>query len=544
MFFLLSVAKASLFRRAPQATYIQPGQCTRKGNADYLIKVTAYNFTINISTANLKTNYSFDLMTSEFPTKFDFEIPDGLLVYLDNKSVVDNTIEYKFPQLDYNTTVNLTITDNCTTWETKIDSMAPDFPLVTCEGEIPYDGYILADVLSRPQLRGHIYKADKQCNILMYRSQVGLTGDFKYVKNSKGEGRYIFNYADVTHPPRTTSYGWTKYAITDLKYNTLKTLSMVRHGNISEDHFPTQSHDMYYFDDNHFFVDTYYPLVTKLPGREGNYEVLTAIIEEVIDDKVVMWWNSSDYPELYTSSECDYSTNWPNDHMHTNTLQIDPTDNSLIASFRLQSTVIKINRTTGKTIWYLGGEYDNFGLTIDEKSSMQHYAHFDNGELLMFDNGNRNETTHIMLFTLDEQNMTVKQFTSYTFPYNSTRNRFSEYCGSVQRTAPNQFWIAWGKYDHGGSPSLGDCAVSLEDVAQNKTLFKMKLQDDRPNYRSVFVFDEKSNDNKNKMLIYIIVGAVAGGVALIVIIVCCIACRKGKSGDKKDSIQTMNTLLE
>lgn len=539
--------------------------CNSYELAQYTVKITVFNETIEVHTNKLQEKYDFIQLTSEVPVQFDFDIPEGVVVLLNNQQM-QKSQKIKLERLHFEYKLELTIKDDCNEWHTLINTLSRDFPPITCEGYIPYDGYIYGDVLQRPNLRGHIFKADKYCNLVFYRSHPGLTGDFKRVKNSKGEYRYIFNYADLSHPPRIDSYAYTKYRITDTNYNVLKELSMIKYGNITEEHFPTQSHDMYYFDDNHFFVDTYFPLRVTLPNRTGTYEVLAAVIEEVIDDKVVMFWNSSDYPELYTASNCPYTTQHANDHMHTNTLQIDPLDNSLIASFRLQDAVIKINRTTGKTIWIMGGKLDQFGLTINQKSSYQHYAHFDSGSILMFDNGNRNKTTRILRFWIDEKNMKLVNFTEQVFPYKNTL-RFSEYCGSVQYLGNDHYFIAWGKYD-----GHGDSAVSLEDFRTNRTLFKLKLKNDRPNYRSIFVLDEPTPkptpkptptaepkpkptqgpkpeptsepkpDNNNNMKMYIIIGSAGGGLVLaIIVIVICVSCRKKSS---QDSIQTMNTLLE
>ncbi len=129
--------------------------------------------------------------------------------------------------------------------------------------------------------------------------------------------------------------------------------------------------------------------------------------------------------------------------MHLNSVYVDPTDNNYIVSFRSLDSIIKINRDNGELMWTLGGIGDEFNINDTEQFSRQHYATISiNNTLTIYDNGNTNEQSRLLEYTLDGENKKILEFNSYQIDgyHGSIR-------GSVNRisTSENIFLAAWGQ---------------------------------------------------------------------------------------------------
>lgn len=237
--------------------------------------------------------------------------------------------------------------------------------------------------------------------------------------------------------------------IVDTNLNELKRIRLLpNNGRSMADPDALDAHDFILLNDDHYIVMTYYlKTVNNIPAALNpipDCRVLAPIIQEVKDDKVVWEWDGTDYPEFYANSvQADFSDTAIQDHMHMNSMFIDPRDNNLICSFRNQDQVVKINRTTGDIIWRLGGKNSDFPLTPDQVFLRQHHATLedDHHTLLLFDNGEAilRPYSRVLEFTLDEATKTVTGFKSLKLP----ENTFSEYMGSVQKKA-NTYFIGCG----------------------------------------------------------------------------------------------------
>jgi outer membrane protein assembly factor BamB len=102
--------------------------------------------------------------------------------------------------------------------------------------------------------------------------------------------------------------------------------------------------------------------------------------------------------------------------MHGNALDVDA-DGNLLVSFRNLNEITKINATTGRVIWRLGGRRNQFAFldTPTPAFSQQHSVRADGaGSLLLLDNvGNPNETG-AERYVLDETAMTARLARSYS----------------------------------------------------------------------------------------------------------------------------------
>ncbi|MBD0284422.1 MAG: aryl-sulfate sulfotransferase, partial [Flavisolibacter sp.] len=192
-----------------------------------------------------------------------------------------------------------------------------------------------------------------------------------------------------------------------------------------------------------------------------NARVAAPIIQEIKDGIAIWEWDGTDFPEFYQNSVEGNKFNdgsQTDDYMHMNSMFIDPTDNTLICSFRNLDQVIKIQRTSGNILWRLGGKNSDFVLTSDQKFYRQHHATLtdDNKTLLIFDNGLKGvrDYSRIIEFQLDEANKMVKNFTSFNLPGNS----FSEFMGSAQKRGDTYF------IGHGSDPVVSEVNYKTGEV--------------------------------------------------------------------------------
>ncbi|KGJ94213.1 aryl-sulfate sulfotransferase [Thalassotalea sp. ND16A] len=126
------------------------------------------------------------------------------------------------------------------------------------------------------------------------------------------------------------------------------------------------------------------------------------------------------------------------DWAHLNSIEYDPSDDSIIVSLRNQSAVIKFDKTTSALKWIIGAhnfwvqpftssllEPINFGANVADWNFGQHHATLlPNGNILMHDNGNYRSFspdadlrtyTRAVEYKIDEENKTIEQVWEYDF---------------------------------------------------------------------------------------------------------------------------------
>ncbi|MBV8252056.1 MAG: aryl-sulfate sulfotransferase [Chitinophaga sp.] len=94
------------------------------------------------------------------------------------------------------------------------------------------------------------------------------------------------------------------------------------------------------------------------------------------------------------------------DWMHANSLDID-TDGNYLISFYNNGQIWKVDAHSGKLIWKFGrgGDFNIPAGATFERGHAVHKNH--NGDLLLFDNGNRNRQSQVLSFHLDEKQRTA-----------------------------------------------------------------------------------------------------------------------------------------
>jgi hypothetical protein len=121
------------------------------------------------------------------------------------------------------------------------------------------------------------------------------------------------------------------------------------------------------------------------PRRGG--EVTEGLVQEIDlhTGKVLLDWRSLDHVPL-TESVVPFKRGLPYDYIHLNSVSED-SDGNLLVSARHTGTVYKLDRTTGKVIWRLGGKSGDFAMGEGATFKYQHDAQrLADGTLQVFDN--------------------------------------------------------------------------------------------------------------------------------------------------------------
>jgi hypothetical protein len=131
---------------------------------------------------------------------------------------------------------------------------------------------------------------------------------------------------------------------------------------------------------------------------------------------------------------------------HPNSIDFD-LDGGIIASFRNLGAIVKIDPTTHKVLWQLGGARNQFTFINDPLNgfSGQHSVRvLPNGHFLVFDNGVSNTpgASRAVEYAVDESAKTATMVWQY-IPQPSLFNQFT---GSVQRLSNGNTVVAWTNY--------------------------------------------------------------------------------------------------
>jgi Arylsulfotransferase (ASST) len=222
---------------------------------------------------------------------------------------------------------------------------------------------------------------------------------------------------------------------------------------------PANPHDLQLLANGNYLVGAYVKeghVNTKAYGGSRTANVANSELQEVSPDGQLVWdWKSQDHISL-----AETGRHWPAvvkhpipelgyDISHWNS--IEPDGKSVIASFRNVDAVYKIEKSTGKIVWKLGGRTTRKSLTV--KHDPHHYtlgAQHDarllpDGTLTLFDNRTKlgNRTPRAVRYRINRKRGTATLLRSITDP----RVRTSNCCGSARRL-PNRDWlISWGKHE-------------------------------------------------------------------------------------------------
>lgn len=191
-------------------------------------------------------------------------------------------------------------------------------------------------------------------------------------------------------------------------------------------------------------------LSNEVEGGQANAKVIFNVLIETDRTGTIYWrWDIADHIEINDVTEdMDLSQN-SIDLTHINTV-FEDTDGNIVISIRHFDEVAKINKSTGKFIWRLGGskcKNNQFRFTNDTVNGFIGFSHqhtvqrLPNGNFLMFDNGNLKEPQYsrAVEYSINETQKTITK----VWEYRASPDIYQSLMGSVQRLPNGNTLINW-----------------------------------------------------------------------------------------------------
>ena len=450
------------------------------------IPITVNGNALAIDPSQPEKWYDVPMLTTEQDTPFAFGDFQGYEVTVNGKVASKNsTVNVRLQKLTKLIPITITLKNVNTSAVTKyyIRSENGAMPDITPLGKGIGKGFYYS------ALNGFIFKMDYAGNLVFYK-QAPNSWDFKMTKVN-GEIQYSY-YGQMGASGSTGAVTsgeplLNEAIVLDKNYNVIDHIPFLLPNEDTPANVSPDTHDFTILGDRHYLIETYMQKrVTNIPANVPHSafgaRVQATVIQEIDHGKVVWQWDSSEHPELYGISvegNDFYNTTvqWA-DYMHFNSMTVDPSDQNLICSFRNLDSVLKIDRKTGKILWILGGKGDQFGLTVDQKFSRQHFARLtDSGNLTLFDNGTNSVylgypakyqgsgkgVSRILELKLDQEHKKLLNFNAF-----SLDKQYSAVMGSATKLDPNSnvFMVGWG------GRITPNSIFSLIDFSSNKVLFE------------------------------------------------------------------------
>ena len=247
----------------------------------------------------------------------------------------------------------------------------------------------------------------------------------------------------------------------------------------------TDYHDIQILANGNYILQAYDSLIVDMSSlvEGGNPNALVRSILRIQEfnenHELIFNWFALDHLNIQDYTNLNL-TNPIFTWMHGNSIEIDYDDN-LILSDRRSSQIIKINRITGDILWILGGPLNEYEILHDDFNgfSRQHDARrLDNGNILLFDNGNNHEppTSRVVEYQIDNQNMTATLVWEFVNPYGV----ISVSMGSVQRLPNHNTLINWGNIPTQGAHIIevdNDGNIVLELQFDLGSCFRVRKSD-------------------------------------------------------------------
>lgn len=406
------------------------------------VSIRVNGFELNVDLTQNNTVLTVQSLNTEFVTKFINEtVSKDIKIYIDGYLVKDE-FDLQLDTISKDNTIQLDIVYDNASRRYDIQTLPDSFPTINLTNQFDSAGDYYIDLSTLDGI-AYVFKMDNDGNIKYY-----YTGDYgfnRYVMNFQKwdiEGTVYYSFFEPElNPTAQEVLGETFGHIVLLNehFEKIDEINLLPTDKVSAG--PTENHEFILLGENHYLV-TGSIVEEKILNGQTAY-LASSYIQEVDHDTVVFEWLSSDYPVLFDMSveSHDYfNESLPADYAHINSLEIDPKDGNIIASFRNLDALLKINRDTSEIVWVLGGVMDEFGLNQDELFSRQHYAKFiDDSTILLFNNGNATQNTTLVQFDIDEINKTITDYRSIDI-----NDNWSMATGAAQLTSDGYYIFGWG----------------------------------------------------------------------------------------------------
>lgn len=421
------------------------------------------------------------LLSTEINNRISFTTNNKTEVYINGEKIDENTT-FMVDELSPLNNLELMIKNGKQVRYVELKTLPEDFPTLQFTGYSTSEGDFYGDLLN-DESNSFIFKMSSAGDLLFYFTEFNEHGSLMNFQKHNVNGEVYYSYFNPSenfkdHLPFTgIEYG--AIDIMDSEYHVINSLELLPSEKLPQGGY-VENHDFIMIDKNHYLLTGAVDRNVYMDDLGTYTRVKAAYIQEIKEGEVIFEWDSSDHPELFAQSveNNDYlNVNeyfYAADYAHINSINIDPVDNNLVISFRNLDEVIKIGRDTGDIHWILGGVGDMFGLEDSQKFSRQHYAKYTkDGTILLFDNGNANEKTRVLEFTLNESDLYLEDFKEYV-----VEGKYSMATGSAMKTESDTIVIGWGL---GSYHSL----MSELDINTNKIISEIIPPVEQYSYRVV-----------------------------------------------------------
>lgn len=315
----------------------------------------------------------------------------------------------------------------------------------------PSDGYIFLAAWDRNApthfYANYIFILDKNGSIIDSIRVNGAPFDFKIQPN--GYLSYALgNFAGIA--PGTGE---------DLKHYVMDTNFAVVDSFHMKNGYETDFHEFLYLPNGHVMLMSYhnipYDMSKVVEGGQPNATLVIDILQEQDRNKnVVFEWRNLDYIPITNSTDSPDSSevDLTQSRVHYATLNgfdLD-SDGNIIASFRELSEIMKIDRTTGKILWRMGGKSKEFTFNNEHPEnapffySRQHNVkRLANGDISIFDNGDLYKNSRAAEYSVDEINKTATLVSEFRYP-ESLGKIASATAGSAEKLPDGGWFISYG----------------------------------------------------------------------------------------------------
>ncbi len=222
--------------------------------------------------------------------------------------------------------------------------------------------------------------------------------------------------------------------------------------------------------------------LTEFGGSADGLVYDTVLAERTPDGETVWLWDGAEHMDLADVPapvvEAEFTKQPPAvaDYAHPNSFDVFD-DGDVLVSIRHYDCLYRIDRDTKDIVWAFGGPncVDNdFDVTGDPHDGFSHQHDatiLDNGNILLFDNGNlrAEPVSRVVEYEIDEQAMTAELVWSHD------DGRFTSIMGSAERLANGNTLIGWGQ--------LNDRVVT-EVTADGEEAFSLSVPPGQLVYRA------------------------------------------------------------
>lgn len=207
-------------------------------------------------------------------------------------------------------------------------------------------------------------------------------------------------------------------------------------------------HEAYITERDTFLGIVYSPVPWDLSkvGGPKNGRAVDGVIQEVdiATGRVLFEWHSlQDIPVTEGYGRHPVSRTQPYDYAHLNSVRED-TDGNLLVSARDTHAIYKLDRSTGRLMWKLGGKDSDFAMPRSARPAWQHDVQRDpDGTLRIFDNEAAprvRSKSRVLWLKLDEAKRTARLARQFEHPDDLSAGTQ----GNAQALPNGNTFIGWG----------------------------------------------------------------------------------------------------